>query len=182
MLQNFTHNLISRLQVGPDNTRVGLATFSDNATIRFQLNTYQRQGDMLSAVDALPYTAGRTNTADALRKMTSQMFTSGSGDRPGVPNYAIIISDGVSTVNQQDTLPAAVQAKNSGIHILAVTIIPEGPTLELKGVVNDPYEYNLFSLTSFNDLATIQNRFQAAICNSELLIIRLFERLLFYYS
>jgi len=35
---------------------------------------------------ALPYTAGRTNTSDALRKMTSQMFTSGNGDRATAPN------------------------------------------------------------------------------------------------
>lgn len=164
---NFTHNLISRLEIGPDSTRVGLATFSDQATIRFQLNTFQRKGDILNTVDALPYTAGRTNTSDALRKMTSQMFTSGNGDRATAPNYAILITDGVSTVNQQDTLPAAVQAKNSGIHVMAVTVIPQGPTLELKGIVNDPYEYNLFTLNSFNDLATIQNQFQAAICNSK---------------
>lgn len=167
ILQNFTHSLVDSLLVGPDNARVSLVMFSDQASIIFYLNTFQRKGDVLNAIDQLQYTAGRTNTAEALRKTTAQVFNPSNGDRPGVQNYIVIVSDGVSTVNPDDTLPAAVDAKNTGAHIMAVTVMPEGPTLELKGEVSDPYEYNLFWVVTFNGIQTIQKRFFDSMCNGK---------------
>ena len=49
--------------------------------------------------------------------MRSQQFIEANGDRPGVPNVAILITDGASNVNEQNTIPAAQYAKEKGITI-----------------------------------------------------------------
>ena len=66
----------------------------------------------MAAVDNLPYIYGSTNTADGLQTMSGQMFTAANGDRADVPNVCFLITDGVSNINYQRTIPEAVKARN----------------------------------------------------------------------
>ena len=70
----------------------------------------------------LPYfqEKGRTYTADGLTEMRKNMFTPLNGDRSGDPNIAIVITDGRSNIDRFKTIPAADDAKRSGIDIFAV--------------------------------------------------------------
>ena len=81
------------------------------------------------------------------------MFTGSSGDRSNVPNYLWIFSDGVATMNQDQTIPEAVITRNANIHIQSVVISPGGPTLDMKNLVTDPWQNNVFTLASYNELA-----------------------------
>ncbi len=55
------------------------------------------------------YLDERTNTAAALRYMTDTMFSAGNGDRSGIPNVAIVITDGVPNVPSEDEVTASGQ-------------------------------------------------------------------------
>ena len=44
------------------------------------------------------------------------MFTSNNGDRPGVQNYIVVLTDGRSD-NRDATWNQAQQTRNAGIHI-----------------------------------------------------------------
>ena len=59
----------------------------------------------------VPYSRGRTATAAALRMLYERMFTVEFGDRSNVPNYAVVITDGESTVNPEQTLPEAIEVR-----------------------------------------------------------------------
>ena len=87
--------------------RVGIAVYSTEVQIEFNLNDYSTKADVYRAIDDIPYIYGSTNTADALREMSTVMFSRRNGDRPDVPNTCIIITDGVSNVNADRTLPDA---------------------------------------------------------------------------
>ena len=50
---------------------------------------------------------GTTNTADAIDYVVDKMFQSQFGDRPSVPNYCIIITDGGSN-NKEKTFQVGV--------------------------------------------------------------------------
>ena len=63
----------------------------------------------MHAVDIMPYSRGRTATADALRMTYDVMFTQERGDRQTVPNYAIVLTDGEGTVEPERTLPEAIE-------------------------------------------------------------------------
>ena len=65
----------------------------------------------LQAVERMEYVRGRTNTAEALRLLYTEMFTPFNGDRVDVPNYAIVITDGESNINSENTLPEAIAAR-----------------------------------------------------------------------
>ena len=68
------------------------------------------------------YHYGSTNTAGGLEKMHREMFTPANGDRPGVPNICIILTDGISNIDPMRTIPNAEEARAAGIHIFAVGI------------------------------------------------------------
>ena len=59
----------------------------------------------------MEYVRGRTNTAEALKLLYSEMFTPFNGDRVDIPNYGIVITDGESNINEQNTLPEAIAAR-----------------------------------------------------------------------
>ena len=59
--------------------------------------------------------AGRTNIADALRVMRTQMFTDQNGDRMEAPNMCILVTDGTPTVNAERTLPEAIETRVAGM-------------------------------------------------------------------
>ena len=50
------------------------------------------------------------------------MFTPANGDRDTVPNYAIIVTDGNSNINQQNTIKEAIEARVDGVHIITVSV------------------------------------------------------------
>jgi len=53
----------------PSVTRIGLVTFSDSASIEFQLNTYRKRTRLLQAIN-VQYVGGTTNTPNAIRYST----------------------------------------------------------------------------------------------------------------
>ena len=74
------------------------------------------------AVESIPYTRGLTNTGEMLNKVYTEMFLPERGDRDGVPNYLIVVTDGRATITPERVIPEAVFAKMAGVHILVVPI------------------------------------------------------------
>ena len=68
--------------------------------IQFNLNTFNNKAELFAAVDAIPYIYGSTNTADGIMTMRN-MFNANDGDRDGVPNIGIVVTDGVSNINSR---------------------------------------------------------------------------------
>ncbi len=58
--------------------RIGVMTFSDDAQRKFALDEYRTRNDAVTAVRAIPYRMGRTNTADAIRFARTNMFSPGN--------------------------------------------------------------------------------------------------------
>jgi len=87
--------------------RVGILSYSTEVEVHFHLNSYSTKADVFNAIDKIPYAYGSTNTAGALMTLHSVMFTSANGDREGVPNTAIVITDGVSNIDARQTIPQA---------------------------------------------------------------------------
>ena len=55
------------------------------------------------------YMGGGTNTADAIRMLREQMFSTSHGARPNVPRIGVIITDGKSA----NSAATATQANNA---------------------------------------------------------------------
>ena len=59
---------------------------------------------------------GKTNTADALKKMREQMFTVNTGDRIGLQNIGVLVTDGRSS-DRLATFQEAATCHAAGIQV-----------------------------------------------------------------
>lgn len=160
---DFAQNILRNANIDNGKVRVGVATYSSSVNIQFHLNAYNTKEYILNAIGDITFTPGSTNTADALRTMHYDMFTTENGDRPSVPNIVIIVTDGVSNINSRRTIPEAETARDDGITIYALGIgLLE--TKELKGISSLPLEEHLFTVEDFTELGELEKSLFSSLC------------------
>ena len=54
--------------------------------------------------------------------MRQQLFRSSHGDRLFVPNFAVVVTDGIGNMNADSTVLQAGNAKIDGTHIILITV------------------------------------------------------------
>ena len=91
----FLSRLVDLFTIGPDATKVGVVIFSQQVRLAFSLDTYTDVQSIKEAIRELNYLGQTTNTPEGLKVTREQCFNQATGDRPGVLNLAIFISDGV---------------------------------------------------------------------------------------
>ena len=160
---NFTQSIVQGFTIGPENVQIGLNYYGNSATLAFNLNRYTNDSDILDAIAEIQWQDGETNTSGGIRMMYRDMFTAANGDRAGAPNIAIVITDGVSTRDENLTIPEADNARNQGITLFAIGIGDEVSQDELNGIANKPSANFVFN-TSFDALSAIRQIVVSAAC------------------
>ena len=89
---------------------------------------------------SLPFTerGGETNTQAALALLYSSVFSAARGDRHGVPNKAVIVTDGHSNVEAHRTPTEAERARQRGIELYVVGVGDVVNPEELNGIASTP--------------------------------------------
>ena len=82
-----------------------------------------------------------------------------NGDRPEVPNIAIILTDGKSN-RPEETRLAAERARNHGIVIFTVGVGNETSRAELADMASDPDNRHVLTVTDFTKLNTVISALQ----------------------
>ena len=91
------------------------------------------QSEILSTIEGISYPGGGTYTGKALSKAKSELFDKSA--RAGVPNIAVVITDGRST----DTIGApAQQLRDSGCTVFSVGIGKKYDKEQLREMATDP--------------------------------------------
>ena len=105
------------------------------------------------------------------RVLRKDIFAGSNGDRLLIPNFAIIVTDGLPNVDKANLSTEAIAAKISGIHNILVTVgqgLNSGRNYQLLQVIpSAPVADNFFNVNSFNDLITLVPDVSAAMCNGE---------------
>ena len=162
-MKDFIKDFISDADVDGGNVRVGVNVFSKKSNIEFNLNTYTTRAEIFTAVDDIDYIGVSTNTADALKKTRTEMFTVNNGDRPGVENIIILMTDGKSTTNKKRTIPEAEITREAGIHIYAIAIGYDDFS-EVDAVASQPANKNRFAIENFDKLQELKRTVFAVFC------------------
>ena len=163
LMKDFVKDFLYEADIDNGLVRVGIVSYSTEVTVEFQMNEYFSKSDVYNAIDDIPYRYGSTNTADALLRMRSDMFTSRNGDRSDVENICIIVTDGVSNINARRVEPEATQARASGIHIYAIGI-GLSDTKELDTIASKPVEENRFTVQEFSELRDLRHKVFSSLC------------------
>ncbi|KAK3581965.1 hypothetical protein CHS0354_023436 [Potamilus streckersoni] len=148
----FVQQVVKEFDVGHSKTRIGALTFSDKTISEFHLQKYDNKQDILDAISAISFAKGSaTNTFDALRVLRTEFFNEKNGDRPDVPNIAIVLTDGESS-NKASTVHEADLTRKAGTAIFAIGIGNMVNKVELEEIASLPKSDYMHVLESFKDL------------------------------
>ena len=164
MTLDFLVNIVNRLRIGIIYNHVGVVSYSRNSKVNFRLNWFYTKQNLVDAIRRIPYIGLNTNTAAGIEDMRTQVFTQ-RGDRPYLKNFGILVTDGESNINQEDTIPNANKAKNDGIIMFAVGITERINATELIEISSNGVELQTYwVLGGFNDMRDIVDRIITQIC------------------
>jgi len=142
--KQFVMDVIQGLKVSEHQTRIGLVSYSTMVRLDILLGEYfTAEPDMLPEIWQTPYMAGVTNTADGILEM-HKMFQ--SRKRPYVQQIGILLTDGLSNINHDETVKNAEAARADDIEIFSI-----GKTITVLSHHNIyyNYRYNKKCLISF---------------------------------
>lgn len=177
MLQ-FCKDFLGNADLDSGSVRVGVLIYSSGVEIQFNLNTHSSSADIFEAIGNIPYIYGSTNTADAIKTMRN-MFNAADGDRDGVPNVGIVITDGISNINSRRTISEADGARADGIHVYSIGI-GLTDTTEVDAIANQPPADNSFNVQSFEELHGLDKKIFSSFCPGKCLRFYAYQLYIFY--
>ncbi|XP_064611810.1 uncharacterized protein LOC135475797 [Liolophura sinensis] len=166
-MKDFMKKLIENLGVADNKTHVGVMTFDDSPNLVFHLGTHKTQSSVIAAIDKMKFGYGATDTGKALKYLKEEMFTKPNGDRPHVPNVAVVLTDGFSK-DAYATQYYANESKKLGISIFAVGVGPSVDPGELKSLSSSPADQYAFIIHSFSDLDKVGDQLVNTTCSVRL--------------
>lgn len=165
---DFIASIISQGLNLRSNHRVAVLTFDDDVSVKFYLDEFSRNSDALNGLGIF-YDGGTTDTADALQDMRRTLFSTNRGDRVGVPNVGVLVTDGRSD-DPDDTWDEAKQARMAGTDVLVIGVGNNIRSLELEGIATSPVSANVIKIDGFDSFDLVVSSLTEAICNSEYML------------
>ncbi|XP_046581489.1 cartilage matrix protein-like [Haliotis rubra] len=159
---DFVSDVVDLFDIGPNNTRVGVATFSSLYYPQFGLDTYEDKEQLKKAILEIPYMGGNTLTGTAIRYMREKAFAPGIV-RDGVDKIAVVLTDGRSRYPGQ-TETEAMKTKMEGINVFAVGIGKNFDPKELTLIGSEPSETYVYEVASYDALENIKENFALGAC------------------
>ncbi|GFO50350.1 collagen alpha-1(xii) chain-like [Plakobranchus ocellatus] len=148
------------LDIRQDIVRIALIQFSDSARVEFYLNESSTIQDIVRKLDETNYTEGNTETGSALKLLKEDVFTPAHGDRPGVADLVVLVTDGPSSdhdvlVNQSSLL------STKGVTVIAVSVGFLTHPEELRTMAGE----RIIRATSYADLLSHAEEIMQLICD-----------------
>uniref|UniRef100_UPI00398E543E collagen alpha-6(VI) chain-like n=1 Tax=Pristiophorus japonicus TaxID=55135 RepID=UPI00398E543E len=162
LIRNFLQNLIKVFDIGAEKVRVGLVQYSTVPHAEFYLMTFQNKDDILQHIKNTPYRGGISLTGVALDFIKRNYFVprAGSRNKQGIPQIAIVITDGNSI---DDVKNSAAALRRMGVTVYAVGT-KNATYSELTNIASYPPETFVSSIDVFEDLKAIERITQKKIC------------------
>ena len=101
-------NITSGFDVSSRHTQVGVVQYSDTPRLEIPLGKHLTNQDLVSAIDAIGFLGGSTQTGRAIKFATQHVFPSSNRTQAARNRIAVVLTDGRS---QDDVVDAAVEAK-----------------------------------------------------------------------
>lgn len=158
---NLVKTFVENSNIGPSNVQVSVVTFSTRVQEVFNLSRYQSKEALLSSMNTIKYSTGSTHTSEAILYAVQHSFTHAAGDRPLVPNFLFVVTDGRSTF-PSNTTGAANLAHQAGIIIFAIGIGSSVSRQELQDIATSPQ--HVFQVPDFNVLSKLHSELTTKIC------------------
>lgn len=151
-IREYVVGLISTMPIGQDKTRVGIITYNADVTERVRLDQFDDKAELIDAVMNIPYEGRGTKTNKALEYAVQQGIIQDKGDRPDVPNFVLVLTDGRST----DDVSIGAPALRDMAYVIAVGVgkkIKEPELVTIAGAKDNVYMVADFRSLGMGNLA-----------------------------
>jgi len=168
-VKNFLKGLVSRFTLGPENSYVGIISYSDEAREYIPLGSEVSQDDLdLSLnIQNMVQVGGGTRIDKALRFTYDAISRGKTGEghnRPNVPDVVVLFTDGVSDPGSEDMKEASKPLRDYGAHILGVGFGENANEQELKRIAT--VEKGVFIMEDYDKIATYIDHLAKGICDT----------------
>ena len=138
-LRELTLHITSLLDIGVDQSLVGVIRFSCSAQLMFNLHTHTSNGTLFQALETLPYSYqhGPTNIDDALSLLLESAEDGTMGLREGHPHVAIFVTDGSSS-DIKETMSRCSILHNASIYNFYAAGFGDAISTELNVIASIP--------------------------------------------
>ncbi|KAF7662981.1 hypothetical protein LDENG_00222290 [Lucifuga dentata] len=160
-IRSFISTLAGAFDIGEDKTRVAVVQYSTDTRTEFPLTRYTKRGELLQAINSLPYKGGNTMTGDAIDYLLKNIFTEAAGSRKSFPKVAMIITDGKS---QDPVEEHARRLRNIGVEIFVLGIKGADED-ELKEIASKPHNKHVYNVPNFEMIQEVQKQIVTEVCS-----------------
>lgn len=133
------------INIGPDDDQVGVATFATTAKTEFYLDAHLNKSSLLQAVQNISFLhPGLSITSRGLKHVAENFYNSTRGDRSGVPNVLVLLTDG-NPLHPQIAKAEAEALKNRGVEIFVLGTSANTDRQNLLDIATDSEHVMTFS-------------------------------------
>ncbi|KAG8000794.1 Collagen alpha-3(VI) chain, partial [Nibea albiflora] len=157
-IRDFIHNIVSQLDVHPDQVRVAVVQYADRVKTEFSLNRHRDKASVLSNIKRLRQMGGRSSDlADAIQYVMDNELKPSAGVRPTeASQHLVVLTGGRSS---QDVSLYGPLLKNSRVNCIGVGAGPN--TKQLTQITTTPED--LLQVHTLPGLPAIKEKFIARL-------------------
>ena len=158
----FVKDVVSIFDIAPNETRVGVISFSDNADHFLNLTNDLNKSELIKMIEKVRHVGENTNTADALRMMRQDGFATEVA-RPNISQIAIVLTGGRSS-DQKLTANESRIAHELGIKVFAISIGDRVNMVEIRNIASDPHDDYVLQVADIASLNSIKEALTIKTC------------------
>ena len=165
---NMTKVFVNGTNIGDGKVQIGVVVYSTGVNKPFYLNSYHRKQEIMERISNIKRMFGEANLADAIQETRVSMFNTRNGDRPDIPNVAMIITASESNNKETRVNIEAEKAKNDDIRIFIIGVGLDDAA-ELNNIASTPLEDNAISIKDFDELQWRMDVMYLSLCPGKIL-------------
>ncbi|BFZ15486.1 hypothetical protein BsWGS_18525 [Bradybaena similaris] len=150
----FLVSVVEKASIDNGDVRVALVSFPRKARVIFNLAKFKTSAEVIKKINEIDpkERARRSSGGSALQEVRTRIFTAAGGDREGVPNAIILITDAKTSDDQDDFVREAAALSQRGVKIITVGV-ESADAKELQSVSSPPVEENAVFSKSYSSIA-----------------------------
>ena len=163
--KQFIYNFTKAIHIGPTKVQVGVVRYSYAPDTVIHLKDSKSESDLRRAIQGMEFRLGASNTDLALSHAYYNGFTTEEWDRPNVPDFLVLLSDGQYFDNQA-TIAEAEQIHKSNITVYAIGIGTNVNSREMADIATD--RNHVFVVPDYNALYTLITDIHPIACKGHI--------------
>ena len=159
-MRSFADGLIGHFTISPADAHAGIVQFASEGQGIIEIGLSSDPVAIASAISAMTQIVGITDIQEGIALAQQELTANGRAD---IPHVILVLTDGVHN-EPGDPIAEAEAARSLGTEIFAIAVGPKLDIDQLNAIASDPDDEHVFSVDSFEALATILDPLVLVVC------------------